>query len=225
MWVGWFYMTDTLIVKHYSVHIIYPPLYTTHHVWFVFLSDDLKTDRAWIAATITQSINCIHPSPSSSYSIWARGNQYASLICFSSFFLLLLDVLFQMNHKMLAVLCSLRPGRGVCRRLGWRHPLCAQRQRWMCSGFGMCWCGWVIGRCERPRVKILRWERDAFIPPTPPPASLSHSCHHSLFLYHLNSLFLFFFFCPSYQPWYTFPACSFAFSPAPFVFLPSFCPQ
>lgn len=88
------------------------------------------------------------------------------------------------HHKMLAVLCSLRPGRGVCRRLGWRHPLRAQRQRWMCSGFGMRWCGWVIGRCERPRVKILRWERDAFIPPTPPPASL--------FLYHLNSLSPFF---------------------------------
>lgn len=62
------------------------------------------------------------------------------------------------NHKMLAVLCSLWPGWGVCRRLAWRHPLCAQRQRWMRSGFGLCRCGWVIGHRERPRVKILRWE-------------------------------------------------------------------
>jgi len=100
----------------------------------------------------------------------------------------------QMNHKMLAVLCSVQLGRGWCRRFVWCNPVCAERHRWMCSGFGMHGCGWVIGHCERPQVKILRWEWGAFIytyrpsiPPSPP-APPSHSCYDSLFPYHLNSL-------------------------------------
>ncbi len=126
---------------------------------------------------------------------------------------------------MLAVLCSLWPGRGVCRRLGWCHPLCAQRQRWMCSGFGMCRCGWVIGHCERPRVKILRWEWDAFIcaqGPSSPPSScpsvpLLLSFTLSLSLKLPVSIFSP---CPLINLDTHFqPPCSFAFSPAPFVFL------
>lgn len=147
-------------------NVFFPPLDTTWLVWLC-LSDDLKTDRAWIATTITQSINYIQVSLSSAYNIWAQGNvqnQYASLLLLASplTFHWMFFLSAEMNHKMLAVLCSVRPGWGVCRRLGWRHPLCAERQRWMRPGFGMRCCGWVIGHSERPRVKILRWEWDAF---------------------------------------------------------------
>lgn len=58
-----------------------------------------------------------------------------------------LSLTVKMIHKTLTVLCSVRPGGGVRRRLGWRHPLCAQRQRRMRPGFGLRWCGWVIGPC------------------------------------------------------------------------------
>lgn len=63
----------------------------------------------------------------------------------------------------LPVLCSVRPGWSVRRRLGWCHPLHPQRQRRMRFGLRMRWCGWVIARCERPQVKILTWRWDAFI--------------------------------------------------------------
>lgn len=150
-----------------------------------------KLMRAWVATTIIQSINYIQPSPSSPYSIWAQGNlqnQCAPLLGLSS--LVSLDVLLQMNHETLAVLCSLWPGRGVRRRLGWCHPLRAQRQRWMRSWFGMCWCGWVIGHCERPWVKISRWEWDAFICAQGPSTPSSSCCSVPFLLSFILSLSL-----------------------------------
>lgn len=70
------------IVQHYmyTAHI---PSSLSYTVSSLSLSDDLKTDRPWIATIITQSINYIQLYPSSAYSIWAQGNQSASPFCFA----------------------------------------------------------------------------------------------------------------------------------------------
>lgn len=51
----------------FNMHFLLCTLHTT--VDLLSLSDDLKADRAWIATTITQSINYIQLSSSSAYSI------------------------------------------------------------------------------------------------------------------------------------------------------------
>lgn len=66
-----------------SITCIHIPSSLSYTVSSLSLSDDLKTDRPWIATTITQSINYIQPYPSSAYSIWAQGNQSASPFCFA----------------------------------------------------------------------------------------------------------------------------------------------
>lgn len=78
------------------------------------LSDDLKTDRARITTTITQSVNYIHPSLlcvqylSPGESTESRPPFSASVPFVSS------DVLFKMNHKTLAVLCPLSVQAELC---------------------------------------------------------------------------------------------------------------